>query len=301
MAKVTAVCLSSTLQKTITFKRFTQEQVNRSETYEIHASGKAVNSARVLNQLEKGFCEVVCPLGERNAARFMELAERDGLVIHGIMIPGFTRECWTLLDRERHGTTELVVSEPVLKDDVSLQTENLLAAVAGCLEHCEALLLAGSRPGIWPEDLSAEICKMAYDAGKLVMADFWGPDLQRTLKLCTPQIIKINEEEFCGTFGYSFPQNEEMLQQLISEESRKLSDIIVVTRGKHSTFAAEKGTIYTEPVHEVTVVNSTACGDSFSAGFLYEYLKTGRMQESLFKGTWCAARNAERVCPGSII
>ena len=51
--KILCICLSSTLQRTISFKELKLTEVNRSQHYRLDASGKAVNSARVLNQLEK--------------------------------------------------------------------------------------------------------------------------------------------------------------------------------------------------------------------------------------------------------
>ncbi|MCR5291107.1 MAG: hypothetical protein K6E51_14035 [Treponema sp.] len=301
MAYITTVCLSSTLQKTISFKHFVPEHVNRSEYYRLDASGKAVNSARVLHQLEPGCSEVICPLGQDNASRFLELAERDGLTVHTVLIPGTTRECWTLLDRTARTTTELVISEPTDGIDVSTQAKELLDCVDSCMKNSRALLLAGSRPKIWPEDFSARICKMGYDNGKIVMADFWGEDLRRTLQLCTPHIIKINEEEFCGTFDYRYPLSEEELQAKLCQLSKQLRTLIVVTRGVKSTFAADHGTFYSMPVEHITqIVNTTACGDSFSAGFLHEYLAGGTVESALQRGTWCAARNAEQECPGTI-
>ena len=53
MKKILCVCLSSTLQRTISFSQLKLTKVNRSEHYRQDASGKAVNSARVLTQLEK--------------------------------------------------------------------------------------------------------------------------------------------------------------------------------------------------------------------------------------------------------
>lgn len=304
MAKISAVCLSPTIQRTITFKQFIPEKVNRSEYYRMDASGKAVNSVRVLNQLSSGCADVICPLGKDNAQRFLELCEKEGLTkagVHYVLIPGATRECWTLLDRTAKTTTELVVSEPAIKADVSLQTSEILAEVEKALQTSDALLLAGSRPEIWPSDFSAVICKKGKDCKKIVMADFWGKDLQKTLEICTPDIIKINEEEFCGTFNYSFPLKEAELQAAVCEQSKKLSNIIVVTRGIKSTFAADRGKFYSVPVEKIEkVVNTTACGDSFSAGFLYEYLESRDVEKSLLKGTWCAARNAELECPGAI-
>lgn len=300
MAKVTAVCLSSTLQRSITFKTLFLDKVNRSEKYEIYASGKAVNAARVLNQLSRDYCEVVCPLGESNAPHFMELAERDKMKVHGVLIPGYTRECWTLLDKNEHTTTELVVGEPVVEGDFETKAKEILSNVSNCLAKTDALLFAGSRPKIWPENMCAEICKIAADAKKFIMVDFWGDDLIATLKVCTPDVIKINEEEFCKTFGYDFPQLEDKLKNLIAEQSKKMDNIFIITRGSDATIAADAGEVFVEPVQEVEVLNTIGCGDAFSAGFLHDYLETGKMKEALAKGTWCAGRNAEREAPGTV-
>ncbi len=300
MIKITAVCLSATIQKTITFKTFSTNEVNRSEKYILNASGKAVNSARVLNQLEKGCCTVICPAGEENKDRFFTLAKQERFPIITVMIPGSTRECWTILDKNQHETTELVISEPVRHTDMSKKTDELMQKISESLATSDALLIAGSRPEIWPEDLSAKICRLGFNMKKIVMVDFWGKDLQRTLEMCTPSIIKINEEEFCGTFHYPFPQNEENLQNFICEESRKLKNSIIVTRGGKCTLAARNGNAFKENVQKVNIVNTTGCGDSFSAGFLYEYLTSGDMQKSLALGTSCAAKNAEKELPGTI-
>ena len=81
--KILCVCLSSTLQRAIEFEDVRLAEVNRSKNYILDASGKAVNSARVLNQLEKGVTTVVCPLGEKNLSAFTEAAARDELAQDG--------------------------------------------------------------------------------------------------------------------------------------------------------------------------------------------------------------------------
>ena len=159
---------------------------------------------------------------------------------------------------------------------------------------------------MWSEDFQARISKVVVDAGVTLLADFCGKDLLRALELCTPQIIKINEEEFCSTFGYEFPLPEDKLRLLISEKSKELKNVIVITRGTEETYAARNGVFYSHPVEKVVPVNTTACGDTFNAGFIYEYLKTldetgkADIQSALSKGTWCAARNAESEVPGTI-
>lgn len=301
MKKILCICLSSTIQRTIIFENLTLTEVNRSKAYRQDASGKAVNSARVLNQLEKGCVKTICPVGEKNQQLFNDLAHNDELDIQMVSIPGFTRECWTLLDRTAETTTELVVGEPVLgaecEEEIRKAEIKLLKLINDAFDDVDAVLLAGSRPGIWSDDLYATIAGMSRDAGKIFLADYIGDDLERTLKASVPDIIKINDDEFCKTFGV----NRDELKDAIIAKSEELGNIVVVTRGIDSTLAANCGHFAECPTEKVKPVNTTACGDSFNAGFLYEYLKSGDFEAALKKGTWCAARNAELETPGAII
>ena len=300
--KILCICMSSTIQRTITFKELKLTEVNRSQHYRVDASGKAINSARVLTQLEKDCAVSICPLGEKNLSAFTEPAERDQLNVLFATIPGNTRECWTLLDRSAGTTTELVVGEPLLESDedkksVAAAEIKILKMINELLPQVDAVLLAGSRPKIWSADLYATIAGMTHDAGKIFLADFIGEDLKKTLAATVPEIIKINEEEFRATF----PELSDLpLQDAIATKSRELNNIIVVTRGPDSTYAAARGQFSECPSEKVAALNTTACGDSFNAGFLYEYLRTGDLAAALKKGTWCAARNAENEAPGTL-
>ena len=299
MKKILCICLSSTLQRTINFEDLALTHVNRSKSYRQDASGKAINSARVLNQIEEGCAKVICPLGEKNQQLFLDLAARDKMDIQSVSIPGFTRECWTLLDRKAGTTTELVVGEPQLNDDdgkIRNAEVKLLKYINEAFEEIDGVLLAGSRPGVWAEDLYATIAGMAKDAGKLFLADYIGQDMERTLKSTVPDIIKINDEEFIKTFGGS----QESLKTDITSKNKELHNIIVVTRGTDPTYAAKDGMFVEVPTEKVHAVNTTACGDSFNAGFMYEYLNSGNFEAALKKGTWAAARNAELECPGAV-
>lgn len=303
MKKILCICLSSTLQRTVSFKSLVLTNVNRSEYYNYYASGKAINSARVLTQLEKGCAISVCPIGQKNQQLFTELAARDDLEIRTVTIPGATRECWTLLDRTAGTTTEIVVGEPEIDapEEINTAEIKLLKLINTAFDEVDGVLLAGSRPGIWNDDLYATIAGMAKDNGKFFLADYIGKDMERTLKAVVPDVIKINDEEFCKTFLGDVAVSEEELKSAIIKKSGELGNIIIVTRGVKSTFAAKNGEFAECPTEKVVPLNTTACGDSFNAGFIYEYLNSGDFESALKKGTWCAARNAEREAPGAII
>lgn len=305
MKRILAVGLSATLQKTILFPELSLDAVNRSEGYRLDASGKAVNAARVLNQLEAGCVTSVCPLGSQNADLFLELADKDKLDIAYLLVPGRTRYCYTLVDPKSGTTTELVVSEPLdTRTDTKAAYQKaetaLLSLISGQLDKTDALLFAGSKPAAWSRAFPARICTFAKEQGKIVMADFHGTDLLDCLESCTPDIIKINEQEFCSTFGYTFPLNKQKLNEVLCQKSRELANIIIITRGSAATVAAIRGNSIVQPVQAVQALNATGCGDSFSAGFLYEWLKKQDIQAALEKGSWCAMRNALNFRPGSV-
>ena len=298
MNKILCVCFSATYQRTVVFDSLKTGGVNRADHYGLFASGKAVNSARVLTQLQKGSALTVCPLGP-NSAEFIELAQRDNLELGFIEVPWKIRECWTLVDKSNHTTTELIADEkPGNFDVASVETANLdvkiLKLITHALEECDALILAGSRQGIWPKDIYPAICGIALDNNKTVLADFVGDDMKMTLQTAVPSIVKINDEEFEKTFGLAATKEN------ICLKSSEYHNIIVITRGTNSTLAAKDGQFYECAVPKIEPVNTIACGDSFNAGFLYEYLAGGDMTKALEKGTWCAVQNALSEVPGSI-
>ena len=301
MSKFLCVGLSPSIQRTVSFDSVVKNSVNRSSEYRFDASGKAANSARVLNQLEKKSARLVCPLGAENISFFRKLAERDGLAVNPVEIPGRTRECWTLLDERDGGTTELVAEEPCVSSVFEEAEEKLFEIVRFEVKNVDAVLIAGSSPASWKKETVPCIAKIVSQNKKIFLADYWGKALLDTIEFCVPNIIKINEEEFLNTFGGKLPISDGDFRHLVSDKSIELGCILVVTRGEKSTFAADKGNFVEFPVEKIKAVNTTASGDAFSAGFLYEYLKTKDFLKSLEKGTWCAARNAESKIPGSIL
>ncbi len=301
MKRILTVGLSPTIQKTILFRELALDAVNRSTGYRLDASGKAVNAARVLHQTEPGSVVALCPLGIENSSLFLALASRDGLAIESVEIPGRVRYCYTLVEPGIARATELVVGEENEAADWEGIADGLVARIAGMVKSFDALLFAGSRPASWPEGLPARILSLARDAGCQTMADFHGPDLLLALDRRSCDVVKINEEEFCGTFGYAFPLGEAELASRIEEKSAECGCAIVVTRGAKDTLASSRSTGYRGSVQPVRAVNPIGCGDAFSAGFFQVWIQGAGMDEAISRGAWCATRNALSFRPGSVL
>lgn len=310
MKKIINICLSAGIQKTVCFDKISKGKVNRSSFYRYDVAGKAVNCARVLSQLiqtehvEKMFkTTVICPLGEKNISLWNEISKDETFFQNTLTIPGYTRECCTIIDSTDNSTTELIFEEPADFTASKDLHNQLVQIVENELNTDEpvALIMAGKRPAIWEAYILKKIAELAKSKNALFMADFKGDDLVSLIPEFSPDIIKINEEEFTSTFaGGQTLKGDIELADTISEKSQFLHNKIIVTRGGEKTIAADCGKLFYCDTEKIKLLNTTGCGDSFNAGFAFEYVQSEDFEKALKKGTWCASRNAEVLRPGSI-
>ena len=321
--KILCVCLTPAIQRTLLFDKLNRAKVNRTADFVETTGGKAINAAKVLNQLETGSAFVLCPAGKSNYKRFLRLLKKDGLNAEVVKVKGAVRQCWTLAESD--GTvTEIIAEEPApfargddfkKKRGVAVFEAHFLEEAVSQMNSTDALLFAGSCPEYLSEDFCERICAEAKREKKPIALDFKGERLSRLLKTLSPEIIKINEEEFKQTFcgqtsddergeaakdEWEKADDEKKLARAICDVSARLKNIIVVTRGGKAVFAADKGEFALCECEKVRVVNTTACGDAFLAGFLREFLISRDIKSALLNGNHCAALNAQTFIPACI-
>ena len=311
MKRILCVCFSPAVQKTVFLNKLNLGEVNRCEKYLLAAGGKAVNSARVLEQLQKGCPSLICPAGIKNAALFSSLLSDDKIDFSLVQIPGYTRECLTVISKDCKQTTELILQEPVSAEDFAVYRKEFLSLVQKEVCGCEAVLISGSVPECWSEEMPCLVAKIAKSEKKILLVDACNSVLKNILLNCEVDFVKINEKEFLDTFetckktsfSADFTEQEKLslLKEYILHACKDFKTNIIVTRGKNSTIAVNDGKcfeIFPEKIENI--VNTTACGDSFNAGFLHEYVNGSSFEKALQKGTWCASQNAQTQQPGSI-
>ena len=88
----------------------------------------------------------------------------------------------------------------------------------------------------------------------------------------------------------------EMITKLTTRYSPKVA---VLTLGSEGAMAIEDGEIYKAEPYELETVDRIGAGDAFDSGFMYEYLKTGDVEEALRFGVAMAA--FAHTIPGDIM
>jgi 1-phosphofructokinase family hexose kinase len=293
---VLTVGLSPAIQKTLVFSGFEYGGVNRSEFYLTDAAGKSINVCRVLNQTGVRAAALV-PLGKENADYFERLCARDNLRLTAVTFPGRVRTCVTMVDKNQGIATELVVNEP--EEFPAAKEEELRQAYLELLtQGYRAVVISGSKPKGFSDEILPFLVRSAKQAGVMVVADFIGADLKNACYSpeIRPDVIKINDVELAR----SFPSRGTLVQT-IKGLAADFQNLVVISRGSASTLAANTQGLMEFPSRVVPAVNAIGCGDSMTAGITHGLLEGLVAEEAIERGISYAALNAQSLHPGWIL
>ncbi|MQY26059.1 carbohydrate kinase family protein [Nocardia aurantia] len=187
----------------------------------------------------------------------------------------------TLLERDGVDTGRLVAvpgtptSATVLpiRPDGSRPALHLVGTSALLPQHVPWSELTGigllhlGGPEFYGGELAARICERAREAGALTSADSLAPADRATFDWFAAVLPHLdfllpNDEQVLGWTGAA--DLEDGCRQLVDRGVRA----VVATAGAEPTVVATADGIDRVPTFAVDVVDTTGCGDSFSAGFL---------------------------------
>ena len=297
------ICLNPTLQKTIVLNRLWENEVNRSDEYYLDASGKGINVTRVLNQLGEEVIHLT-QAGGSNRELFLSFVKKDNLTCSWVESEAEIRFCYTLLNKEKHTTTEIIEEA----ETVGKETETkIYQEYLRLLPESHTVIISGTKAPGFSNELYPEMVKSAKENGKIVILDLKGEDLKNSLKY-RPDIIKPNVSEFIDTFinGFSVSENEleeealNAVRHKMIEIHQQFGIISVLTKGKYGTFFYENGAVRNLPAEMIEPVNTIGCGDAFTAGFASLWIREKNITDAIKKGMKCAKLNALSLHPGVI-
>lgn len=308
------VCLNPTLQKTLQFDLWQRDQVNRTATYSLDASGKGVNVCRVLTQLGKNAIHIT-QLGGQLRDLFINLCEKDHVPVKWAESGSEIRFCYTLLDQNDHSVTEFVEeSEPVGPDTEQRVLELFQKEIQDIYETCSrqpTLIISGTKAQGFSGHIIPFMTKLAAARNFRIILDIKGKDLEGSLSY-RPNIIKPNLLEFCTTYlpevdvrriQVDEPYQESMRDFVVAQARRLASDYgcaVIVSRGSKPLWVIEGDEYYEVPLEPVVPVNTTGSGDAFTAG-LASALDDGlSLRAAIQAGIRCGALNASMFRPGVI-
>ncbi|MDP1743825.1 MAG: PfkB family carbohydrate kinase [Candidatus Amesbacteria bacterium] len=90
--------------------------------------------------------------------------------------------------------------------------------------------------------------------------------------------------------------NKNNIKQVMSSLSNKGSKNIVITMGKDggAYLSKENSTVETFDADNINVIDSTAAGDAFRAGFIYKYLTTQSISDAILFAKKCSSFSVQK-------
>jgi fructose-1-phosphate kinase PfkB-like protein len=307
------VCLNPTLQKTLSFPFIYPGTVNRTGVHRLDVSGKGINVTRVLTQLGKGAVHLT-QLGGGLRPLFLSLCEQDDLSVQWVESASQIRFCYTLLSDADGAVTELIEeSEPVhIGTDRRLfkKFNELIINTPGL----SWVIISGTKAAGFSDVVIPIMVKKAKKRGLKVILDIKGNDLTESLKY-EPDIVKPNLFEFAADFAPELIINnklisidgfaKERIKSAVMDMAQKHNCRIILTNGSRKIIAADSDKMSGNEFFEIEVqpvkaVNTTGCGDAFTAGLAAALEEGIGFREAINEGCICGALNAALVRPGVV-
>lgn len=94
-------------------------------------------------------------------------------------------------------------------------------------------------------------------------------------------IVIMNQEEAAGLTGIDYKKEDEIFKLM----DGLIDGIFVMTKGPDGVSVSDGKNIYTAGVPDSPVVERTGAGDSFSSGFVVEYIRSGDVAKAIQFGT----------------
>lgn len=287
MARILTVCLSPGFQRTLKLKKLNIGEVNRIPELYFSISGKGINISRALT--EKEFENIsLCHLGRSSKKEFLRQAKKEGVKIAPIPTKGHIRTCSTILESD--GTTTEIVEESI---KVSKTTGfRLLSKFKRLVKNCEIVAISGSKAKGYPSGIIPKMVEISKKLGKTVVLDIVGDDLTNSIKQ-KPDYININREELKNSFNESFL---EVSSKLIKDGIK----LIVTDGSREISYLKESKEIRFQPRINPSPVNTTGCGDAFTAGLISSIIENRGVEEVIKSGSDFGYLNTLNPIPGSI-
>jgi fructose-1-phosphate kinase PfkB-like protein len=315
------VCLNPTIQKTLRFPEVIPGEVNRTADHRLDASGKGINVSRVLTQLGKKVTHLT-QLGGVMRELFLSLCEQDGLNVEWVESGSEIRFCYTVLTEE--SVTELVEEGGYVKnfskkishgsyncresglsegtEDTEIKRrveENIVKKYDSLLDTGDfsCLVISGTKACGFSDEVIPSMVRKAKEKGLRVILDVKGTDLIGSLQY-GPDVIKPNLSEFAKTLSHY--NTQDMLITVALDINARHGCRVILTDGSRKIRAVDNNKLLEIDIKAVKPVNTTGCGDAFTAGLAAALTDGADFHTAVAEGIRCGALNAALVRPGVI-
>lgn len=291
MPRFVTLTLNPALDLSTRVDRVVDAHKMRCEAARVHPGGGGINVARVLRRLGADVLAIGTtggPTGERLGALLAQEQVRSAWV----RISGDTRESFTVREASSGKEFRFVLPGPVMAE----------AEWQACLDRLEELptpaylVASGSLPPGVPPDFYARIARWASGRGACLVLDASGEALAAALEEGVWG-IKPSLRELEQLTGARLPGLHEQLQAARELLGKARTRYVALSRGPDGAVLVGADRALQAQALQVPVAGTVGAGDSFLAGWIWGWDRTGDLSQAL--QTAIAASAAALQRPGT--
>lgn len=279
------------LDRTLLLERFERGAVLRPQQVIVAAGGKGLNVARSLLALGST-ARCTAPLGGHNGRLFADLAAQEGLQGDWTQVPGETRICTILVERDHESTGLYERGEPLEAADWA----RFQAQVVRSASTAQAVCLCGSLPPELPPQRFAELIAELRCSGVLTWVDTSGAALEAALT-AQPRAIKVNGDEAGALLGMRIA--DVVSAQVATARIRAQGvGLVVISLGRLGAVLRNDAGCWLATPPAIQAVSAVGSGDALLAGLLHGFGAGFVAAEALRFAVACGAANAATAGAG---
>jgi len=289
--RVVTVTFNPAIDQTLTLDHLVPGEVHRALSARENTGGKGVNVASCLADWG---VEVAVHglLGTANAAPFEALFAAKGIADRFVRRDGATRVNLKLVDRA--GTTDVNMDGTPADP---YQIEAVVAAVVAEAGADALVVLAGSLPPGFPQDIYARIVARLGGTGAPVLLDTSGVPLREALASDTlPDVLKPNRHELAEWLGAPVETRDEVHRAAADLHRRGVS-LVAVSLGEEGGFFLSGEGALTARLAAGDVASTVGAGDAMVAGIAAALAQGGGLEQIARLSTAFAVGKLGRAGP----
>lgn len=261
---------------------------------QFHPGGGGINVARVLHRLGSN-CLALYPSGGVTGQRLGKLLDEEQLPRHCWDIAGETRESFSVHETSSGNEFRFVLPGPVLNPK---EWQAGLDRVSACEPPPAWVVASGSLPPGVPNDLYAQLARLARARGSRMVVDASGPALAAALSegvyLIKPSLRELRE--LSGLALDSEAQRMDAARQIIT---RGQAELVALSLGAEGALLVSADQALRASAVTVNVASTIGAGDSFVGGMVWALGQQAGLEHA-FRYAMAAAA-AALLTPGTAL
>lgn len=264
MPPIVTLTLNPALDVSTATAHVSPEHKLRCDAARFDPGGGGLNVARVVRELG-GDSLALYPRGGPSGALLEQLLDARGVPRRAISIAGFTRESFTVLEKNSGQEYRFVLPGPVLTE---AEWQACLDMLAEASVGAGFIVASGSLPPGAPVDFYARVARVAKGLGVRCVVDSGGETLKAALAEGV-YFAKPNRREFRELTGVAGDDVASLAPAARSFVEKGAVEVLVVSMGADGALLTTRDTQLRAVPPPVETSSSVGAGDSFVAGMSY--------------------------------